>query len=402
MSLLIKNANVITDLDIKESFNILVSDGKIVYIGPEEREADDCIDAEGLYASPGFIDIHTHGAGGADYMDATLETYQTAAKAHAYHGVTTVLPTTLSATKEELLDTFSVYEIIRKEGSGGADMPGLHLEGPYFAPSQMGAQDPEYVRDPEPEEYDEILEKGKDYILRWSIAPELKGAMEFGDHVMKYGILPSVAHSDATYDQTKEAFFHGYRLITHLYCCTSNVTSLSYSKRKGEDFSFDDRTLGIDEAAYVLDDMYVECIGDGIHVLPDMLYTTYKIKGADRMILCTDSMRAAGTTVERSILGSEKKGRAVYFEDGVAKILGTKIVAASIATGERLLQTAVNKAKIPLVDAVKMLSKTPATLMKLNDRGILQCGKRADIVLFDKEMNLKTVLVGGTVMRNDL
>ena len=402
MSLLIKKVSVITDLDIKESYNILVSNGVIEYIGKETPDSDECIDGKDLYASPGFIDIHTHGAGGADYMDATLEAYRTAAKAHAQYGVTTVLPTTLSATKEEMLDTFEVYGQIRKEGSGGADMPGLHLEGPYFAMSQKGAQDPKYVRDPDPKEYDEILAKGKDYILRWSIAPELNGAMEFGDHVMKYGILPSVAHSDASYAKTIEAFFHGYRLITHLYCCTSNATSLSYSKRDGDDFSFEDRTLGIDEAAHVLDDMYVECIGDGIHVLPDMLYTTYKIKGADRMILCTDSMRAAGTTVERSILGSEKRGRAVYFEDGVAKILGTKIVAASIATGERLLQTAVLKAKIPLVDAVKMLSKTPATLINLNDRGVLQCGKRADIVLFDKEMNLKTVLVGGKVLRNDL
>ena len=120
------------------------------------------------------------------------------------------------------------------------------------------------------------------------------------------------------------------------------------------------------------------------------------------MVLCTDSMRAAGKPVETSILGSLKNGREVYFSDGVAKIAGTNITAASIATGEILLKTAVLKAKIPLIDAIKMLTSTPADIMNLHDRGALLIGKRADITLFDKEMNVRAVIVGGKVIRNDI
>lgn len=392
MSLLIKGANIVTRREILEKEEIKADDGTLLQIGGTGNTADTVIDADGLFASAGFIDIHTHGAGGADYMDATVDAFQTAGYMTGRHGVTTVIPTTLSATNEELFETFEVFEQLRTLPNDGADMPGLHLEGPYFAPSQMGAQDPKYVRNPHPDEYMQALERS-DKILRWSIASELPGALEFGLRLSERGILPSIAHSDATLDNVYEAYDRGYRLITHLYCCTSSVYS---NRAEGV------RALGIDEGNFLLDGMYAECIGDGIHVLPEMLCMTYRIKGADRMVLCTDSMRAAGTAVEKSILGSKKNGREVYFADGVAKIAGTNITAASIATGETLLKTAVQKAKIPLIDAIKMLTSTPADIMGLKDRGSLLIGKRADITLFDADMNIKAVIVGEKIIRNDI
>ena len=392
MSLLIKGANIVTASGILEKQEIEIASNKIISVGGTGRSGKEIITTDGLYVSAGFIDIHTHGAGGADYMDATAEAFKTAGHASGQNGVTTIIPTTLSANNEELMDTFAVFSDIRGVEYEGADMPGLHLEGPYFAPSQMGAQDPKYIRNPVPEEYIPILNKCK-YILRWSIASELEGALEFGSLLSKRGILPSIAHSDATLHEVYDAYNCGYRLVTHLYNCTSSM----YTNRADEV-----RALGINEGVYLLDDMYAECIGDGIHVLPEMLFLTYKIKGPDRVVLCTDSMRAAGTKAEKSVLGSIKNGREVYFADGVAKIMGTNITAASIATGETLLKTAVQKAGIPLVDAVKMLSANPAHIMNLSDRGELLPGKRADITIFDEDMNIKAVIVGGRVIRNEL
>ena len=392
MSLLIKGADIITQRGILSGEEIKADNGLLVNIGGTGESADTVIEADGLYVSAGFIDGHTHGAGGADYMDATVDAFQTAGYTTGFNGVTTVVPTTLSATNEETLAVFDTLEQVRSKPFEGADMPGLHIEGPYFAPSQMGAQDPEYLRNPVPEEYAELMEKSGG-VLRWSLAPELPGGLEFGGVLAETGILPSIAHSDATLQQTYEAFDRGFSLVTHLYCCTSSI----YSNRASGV-----NTPGINEATYLIDDLFVECIGDGIHVLPEMLHMTYKIKGADRMILCTDSMRAAGINVEKSIIGSMKRGREVYFADGVAKIAGTKITAASIATGEVLLKVAVQKAKIPLVDAIRMLTSTPANIMKLHDRGSLLIGKRADLTLFDKGMNVKAVIIGGEILRNEI
>jgi len=393
MSVLIKNADIINRDDILENQDVVINGQQLKQVGGKYEQtgtADTIIDGTGLYASAGFIDIHTHGAGGADYMDATTSAYQTAGIMSAWHGATTVIPTTLSATVEELFETFAVFEEFSGISYNGADMPGLHLEGPYFSkePVYRGAQDPKYVRDPEAAEYLYVLENGKN-ILRWSVACELPGALEFGSCLTERGILPAIAHSNAPLNNVIEAFNRGFRLVTHMYCCTSILCHDGKWRP------------GIVEGAYILDDMYAECIGDGIHVSPELLDVCYRIKGADRVVLCTDSMRAAGTDVEKSILGSLKNGRECYFEGGVAKITGTDITAASVATANRMLKTAAIDAKIPLPDAVKMLTSSPADIMGLRDRGRLIPGLRADVVLFDRNMDVRTVIVGGKIVRDD-
>ncbi|MCL2708193.1 MAG: amidohydrolase family protein, partial [Defluviitaleaceae bacterium] len=260
MALNIINARVVSDGAVRENQTISIDGGTIKNVGERGAISGRTLDAGGLYASAGFIDIHTHGAGGADYMDATEDAFLTAGRASAHNGATTVYPTTMSASNEELFEVFNAFERFRQTKYEGADMPGLHLEGPYFSPRQSGAQDPEYVRAPEPAEYEKILGYGR-LIKRWSAAPELQGALEFGKKLSDQGILPAIAHSDASLSELRLALAYGYRLVTHFYCC---VSALRYQDGKCRP--------GIVEGSFLLDDVYIECIGDGIHVVPDLLH----------------------------------------------------------------------------------------------------------------------------------
>ena len=194
------NGKIITPDKIINDGCVLVADGTITAVNEKNIEVENAIEisAEGKFVSPGFIDIHVHGGGGYDFMDADEETFLKIAEVHAHFGTTSMLPTTLTATKEELLQTLAAYESANKKNTHGAQFLGMHLEGPYLAMSQRGAQDPRYIRDPAPDEYKEILSKYS-CIKRWSAAPELKGAIEFGRYVKSKHVLPAIAHTDAIY-----------------------------------------------------------------------------------------------------------------------------------------------------------------------------------------------------------
>ncbi|RYD71216.1 MAG: N-acetylglucosamine-6-phosphate deacetylase, partial [Verrucomicrobiaceae bacterium] len=197
----IVNGKIITPFRIIPCGEVAISEGKIV--GINERKVclpgNGDIDASGMYVSPGFIDIHVHGGGGHDFMDGEVEGFLKIAALHARHGTTTIVPTTLTSDTERLLQTLDVYESVLLRREPGAEMLGLHLEGPYFAMNQRGAQDPRFIRDPDPREYREILKRAH-LIARWSAAPERKGAMEFGRCLRENGVLAAIAHSDAVYE----------------------------------------------------------------------------------------------------------------------------------------------------------------------------------------------------------
>ena len=399
--LVIHNARIVTPYRILPHGYILIEDGRITAVqegnpdAPDPAQADDAsgaahpdgavtyLDACGAYASPGFIDLHVHGGAGFYFMDGTPDAFRAIAALHARHGTTSMTPTTLSATKEELEATLNAYEIVKHDGG----FLGMHLEGPYFALSQRGAQDPRFIRNPNPTEYEDLITRYPS-IRRWSAAPELPGALAFGEYLRKKGVLPALAHTDAVYEEVLEAYNKGYTHATHLYSAMSGV------HRKGTT-----RYAGAIESAFLLEDMTVEIIADGIHLPPPLLRLVYKIKGPDRTALITDAMRAAGMPPGKSVLGSLQHGLTVLVEDGVAKLPDRSAFAGSVATADRLVRNMVTLAEVPLTEAVQMMTSTPASIMGVEDsKGSLVPGKDADIVIFDEQIRIAYTLKGGRIV----
>ena len=379
---IIKNARIIRDGGITDG--AIAYENGILTALPANTEDCEIIDAHGAYLSAGFIDLHTHGGAGHDFMDGTVGAFLGAAELHAAHGTTTLLPTATSGSYEETCAMFNILDQAQAQNTHGADMPGLHLEGPYFSPAQAGAQDPRFLKTPKPDEYLPIL-NSTDKLLRWSAACELDGAMEFADACREHGVLCAIGHSDADLATVEEAMKHGYTHLTHLYSGMSTVHRVNAY-----------RVCGVVEAGYLLNDLTVEIIADGCHLPKGLLQMIYRFIGPDRTCLVTDSMRGAGLPDgAESILGSLTNGQTVIIEDGVAKMPDRKAFAGSVATTDRLLRTMVNVAEVPLCDAVKMLTETPAKIQRLTDRGTLDTGKRADIVLFDENLHVIRTVVGG-------
>ena len=385
------NGRIITPYRIIDGGTLLIKGTTIEAVSEGDIVATDTeiIDAKGKYISPGFIDIHIHGGGGHDFMDGTVNAFLKIAETHAKYGTTSMFPTTLTCSKADLLKSLDVYAEANEQNTMGAQFLGMHLEGPYFAPAQSGAQDPRYIRNPDIEEYKEVLAHSN-IIKRWSAAPELEGAIEFGRYLKSKGVLAAIAHTDAIYEEVVEAFEVGYTLATHFYSAMSGVTRRNTY-----------RYAGVIEAAYLIDEMDIEVIGDGIHMPPPLLKLAYKIKGADHIALITDAMRAAGMPEGDSILGNIDTGTKVFVENGVAIMPDRSSFAGSVATTDRLVRTMIKMADIPLIEAIRMISKTPATIMGVADtKGSLVAGKDADIVIFDDNINIQITMIKGKVVYN--
>ena len=193
--------------------DVVINDGKIIGVGSHNIVHPDdvtIIDATGKWVAAGFIDLHTHGAGGGDFMDGTIDSYEKALIMHAKHGTTLLYPTTLSSTTESLHQSVEQYKEVKSANIAGAAMGGLHLEGPYFAYAYRGAQDERYLRNPQKEEYEAIIRAGKKDIARWSLAPELNGAAEMAMTLKKEGILMAMGHTGATFEECQRAFDAGF------------------------------------------------------------------------------------------------------------------------------------------------------------------------------------------------
>ncbi len=391
--ILFTNARVVTPTGIAPG-EVLTSGDRIAAVALNDRlnaKATKTIDAGGRYLSPGFIDIHTHGAGGADFMDGDLEAIYTACRSHLRHGTTSIVPTTITSTRESLMDFIDLFNRVDMIRSGHPEILGLHLEGPYFSMEQRGAQESRYMRAPQPDEYEEVIRR-TDRVKRWSFAIELEGGSDFLAFLRRHGILSSLAHSDATCGQVMEAYDNGVKALTHFYSGMAGVRRIDAY-----------RVAGAIEAGYLIDGMYVEVIADGKHLPADLLKLIHKVKGSDRICLVTDSMRAAGMPDGRYKLGNIESGVDCLVEDGVAKMPDRTSFAGSVATTDRLVRTMRALAEIPLHEAVAMATITPARLLGIDAaKGSIAVGKDADLLLFDENVEISLVMIRGEiVLRQD-
>ena len=376
------NGKIIENGTVTEGKSLYLQDGVIMALTEEALPHDAFMDVDGQYISAGFIDIHTHGGGGFDVMDGGTEPILGAADMHAQHGTTAILPTSLACSTPVLMQFLTDMKTAMQKRP---NILGAHLEGPYFALEQSGAQNPDYIKPPCKEEYDALLDLGKGVIRRWSFSPELEGSEAFCRTLLEHGVIPSIAHTNAELCDVERVYNIGCRFITHLYSCMSTIT-----RHKGF------RHLGVIESAYYFDDMEAEIIADGKHLPPELLKLIVKLKGTDRICLVTDSMRGAGMPDGESLLGRKGEAMPCVIEDGVAKLPDRSAFAGSVATADRLVRTMVQQAGLNVAEAVKMMTKNPARLLGLTQKGALQPGYDADVVVFDENINVSHVFIQGT------
>lgn len=379
----ITNGKIITENEITVGKDVYLSDGKITAVTSDKLPFDRLIDADGNYVSAGFIDMHAHGAAGCDFATGSAEDIIKAANHHCKHGTTTIFPTTLSSSIQSLKQSLENINKASDSNKLLPNMAGVHLEGPYFSKKQCGAQNPDFITPPKKADYERILKNYGGLIRRWSFAPELEGSVEFTEKLIKNNIIPSIAHSDAVYDDVMSVYEKGCKLITHFYSCISTIT-----REKGY------RKLGIMECGYLYDDIMVEAIADGHHIPVNLFKLLVKIKGTDSICLVTDSMSCCGVETEFTELG----GVPCKIKNGVAFLLDESAFAGSIATTDCLVRFCVKDVGLSVCDAVKMITVNPAKVMSLKSKGKLEEGFDADIVIFDDDINIKNVIVGGCLI----
>lgn len=341
------------------------------------------IDVNGGYIVPGGIDMHTHGGGGRDFIEGCEDAFREAVNAHLKHGTTSIYPTLSSSTIPTIEAACNVCEKLMAEEN--SPVLGLHIEGSYINPKEAGAQNPVLIKAPVIYEYETLLSKYK-CIKRWDEAPELPGSVRFIKTCNMHGVLTALTCTRATYKDVVEAHKAGMTHAAHFY----NAMPVVY---KEHEF----KVPGTVESVYAMQDMTVEVIADGLHVPPVMLKVVHKIKGVERMALITDSLAYAASE------GDVSAEPRVIMEDGVCKLADRSALAGSIATMDTLIRTCIQKANIPMEDTFRMASETPAKIMGVFDRkGSIEEGKDADIIVFDRDINLTYVMQMGNEVVNYL
>lgn len=340
------------------------------------------IDLNGNFLLPGFIDIHVHGGGGADFMDGSVSAMLLAAETHLRHGTTTIFPTTMSAGFDKIEKTVLNYRQLSACEEASDILGGLHLEGPFINPKMGGAQRRDLIYPPT-EEMIKAIRRNSDAIARISCAPEIANVLEMAEKLAPFGIQFSLGHTAATYEQAGLAVRAGFTSVTHLYSATSGFQKIDQKVH-----------IGVTQAGYGIDELYVELIADGCHVPKELLRLVYRLKGADKICLVTDAMRAAGTNVTESFLGEICTENRVIIDDGVAKLPDKSSFAGSIATMDKAFRFAVCDVGLPIEDVSKMMSLNQAKLMKIDrKKGSIAKGKDADFVVLDDGFNVAGVYV---------
>lgn len=372
--MIIKNCKIIFQNGI-ESGSILIKNGIIAAINPKSYSDTEIIDGQGLYLSPGFIDIHIHGSGGYDVMDGKYESLNNISKTICNHGTTSFLATTMTCSIEDIHKAVNAAANAMERGTHGANILGIHLEGPFINVEMLGAQNPDFVQSPSIDTFNKIVGDNLNIIKTVTIAPELEGSKELIEYLRELGIVSSIGHSKANYKQTISGIASGISHSTHLY---NAMTSLHH------------REPGIVGAIFD-SDITTETIADGIHINYPALRIAYKQKGLDKVVLITDAMMACCMPDGRYSLG----GQDVFVENGAARLQNGSL-AGSTLTLDKAVRNVYKNSSYKLYEIIKMVTYNPAKLLKLDNKiGSIKEGLDADFVLFDDEINIKRVIIKG-------
>lgn len=379
--MILKNAEVFNGDFEKIRADVKIEGEKISKIG--DFSSEEGLDLTGLVVIPGLIDMHIHGCGGADTGDATPEALETMSQTLVKNGVTSFCPASMTLSFEELTKIFANIDAM-KDKVGGAYIHGANMEGPYIAMSKKGAQNPLYVRKPDKEEFKKLYEGCNGAIRVVDIAPECDGGDEFIKEIQP--ICPvSIAHTDAGYDEAVHAIELGVRHITHLFNAQSGLHH---------------RKPGVVGAAFDVgraNGVRAELICDGFHIHPATLRIAFREMGEDGTVIISDSMKAAGCPDGDYDLG----GQPVYVRDGKA-LLADGTIAASTSNVYKELKNVISFG-ISEKQAVKSATINPAKAIRVDDKtGSIEEGKLADILVVDKDYNIKLVIVKGEIKVNNL
>ena len=374
----IVNGKIIVGNEILQN-KVLLFEKKIIDILDRENvclsKNDYIIDAKGLYISPGFIDVHIHGSGGKDVMDGEIESIKVISNTIAKRGVTSFLPTTMTMAKERIYKALDVIEQAMNMDLGGAKVLGAHLEGPFINPKYKGAQKVDFIKNPS---FDFI--KGYENVIKIiTLAPEKDENFKFLKYIKENtDIVLSIGHSDATYEQAMAAIDNGISRATHTF---NAMTPLNHRKP------------GI-IGAIMNTDISCELIADNIHVHKGAINVLTKIKGKDKIILITDSMRAGCMNNGIWELGGQK----VIVKNGSAR-LEDNTLAGSILTLDNAIKNMKNNIGASLCEIISMVTINPAKDINIYDKkGSIEKGKDSDIVIFDKDINISMTIVEGNIV----
>lgn len=367
---------------------VRLGDGRIAAIldadaAPEPGE--EAIDLRGQFLAPGFIDMHIHGAMHRDTMEADPEAFATICRHHARGGTTALALTTITATTQEILNVLNAVETFRAApATDGAQVLGVHIEGPYFSREKPGAHRLDLIRHPERAEWEQFLAH-RDLISQITIAPELPGALALIDAFASAGIRVSGGHSDAWDEDAAAGFAHGMRQATHTFNC------MSTARRRGPY-----RVAGLLEFVLGEPEILCEVIADGRHVSPTLLRMLYQAKGPDGIALITDASAGAGLAEEETFALGEIQ---CVVRDQVGLTTDGKALAGSTATMNRVVRGMVELAGASLVEAVRMATLNPARALRIEDRkGALTVGADADLVVFDDRLEVQHTFVAGRAL----
>lgn len=358
-----------------------------LYIRGKKIAASDCggpvLDGNGAYAIPGLTDIHFHGCAGYDFCDGTPEALEKISAYELQNGITQICPAAMAFPEELLANAaraareYADFQKAAPESScaAGALLVGIHMEGPFLSSSKKGAQNPLCLQPPDAAMFQRLQKEAGGLFRLVTIAPELEGAIEF-IRTFRGQVSLSIGHSEADYDTASRAFAAGANHVTHLY---NAMTPFSH------------RSPGIVGAAFDAPGCQIELICDGLHVAPAMVRATLQLFGAERVILISDSMRAAGMPDGDYSLGGQKvkvKGPLASLPDGT--------IAGSVSNLMECMRRSVRDMGLPLGSAVKCAAVNPAKAIGIYDRfGSLEPGKEANLVLLDRELEIQSILFQG-------